>query len=85
MSSTADGFKISEEDLKMRGPGDFFGSAQHGLPPLKIADIAGSTELMKEAQSCADEILAADPELNKAENKSLKMDIMRLFSKDIIG
>ena len=40
---------------------------------------------MKEAQSCADEILAADPELNKAENKSLKMDIMRLFSKDIIG
>lgn len=85
MSSSSDGFKISEEDLKMRGPGDFFGNAQHGLPPLKIADIAGSTEIMKEAQKCADEILAYDPELRRAENKALKMDVMRLFSKEIIG
>ena len=85
MSSTADGFRISEEDLKMRGPGDFFGSAQHGLPPLKIADIATSTELMHEAQSCADKLLSEDPELSDPQNKALKMDVMRLFSKDIIG
>ncbi len=85
MSSTTDGFKISEEDLKMRGPGDFFGSAQHGLPPLKIADIATSTELMHEAQSCADKLLSEDPELSDPQNKALKMDVMRLFSKDIIG
>ena len=52
MSSTADGFKISEEDLKMRGPGDFFGSAQHGLPLLKIADIACNMELMTKAGLC---------------------------------
>ena len=85
MSSTTDGFKISEEDLKMRGPGDFFGSAQHGLPPLKIADIACNMELMNKAQNCARELLADDPLLEKPQNKALKMDVMRLFSKDIIG
>ncbi len=85
MSSTADGFKISEEDLKMRGPGDFFGSAQHGLPPLKIADIACNMELMTKAQNCARELLSADPELKRPENAALKMDVMRLFNKDIIG
>ena len=85
MSSTADGFKISEEDLKMRGPGDFFGSAQHGLPPLKIADIACNMELMTKAQNCARELLSADAELKRPENAALKMDVMRLFNKDIIG
>ncbi|MBQ6180819.1 MAG: ATP-dependent DNA helicase RecG [Ruminococcus sp.] len=85
MSSTTDGFRISEEDLKMRGPGDFFGSAQHGLPPLKIADIACNMELMNKAQNCAWELLAADPELKDPRNLPLKMDVMRLFNKDIIG
>ena len=85
MSSTTDGFKISEEDLKMRGPGDFFGNAQHGLPPLKIADIACNMELMKQAQDCAGEILSDDPLLEKPQNRPLKMDVMRLFSRDIIG
>ena len=85
MSSTSDGFKISEEDLKMRGPGDFFGSAQHGLPPLKIADIACSMELMNRAQTCARELLAADPELELPENHTLKMDMLRLFERDIVG
>ena len=85
MSSTTDGFKISEEDLKMRGPGDFFGSAQHGLPPLKIADIACNMELMNQAKDCAAEILSSDPELTAPENRTLRMDIMRLFNRDIIG
>ena len=85
MSSTSDGFKISEEDLKMRGPGDFFGNAQHGLPPLKIADIACNMELMNRAQNCARELLADDPMLEKPQNRALKMDVMRLFSRDIIG
>ncbi|MCQ2460425.1 MAG: ATP-dependent DNA helicase RecG [Ruminococcus sp.] len=85
MSSTSDGFKISEEDLKMRGPGDFFGSAQHGLPTLKIADIACDMELMNEAQNCAREILEADPMLEKKEHRTLKLDVMRLFEKEIIG
>jgi len=85
MSSTTDGFKISEEDLKMRGPGDFFGSAQHGLPPLKIADIACNMELMNMAQNCARELLSADPTLSKPEHRALKMDVLRLFEKDITG
>lgn len=85
MSSTTDGFKISEEDLKMRGPGDFFGNAQHGLPPLKIADIACNMELMNKAQTCAKELLEADPTLSKPQNRALKMDIMRLFNREIIG
>jgi len=85
MSSTTDGFRISEEDLKMRGPGDFFGNAQHGLPPLKIADIACNMELMTQAQNCAREILAADPTLNSPQNRTLKMDTMRLFNREIVG
>ncbi len=85
MSSTADGFKISEEDLKMRGPGDFFGNAQHGLPPLKIADIACNMELMSKAQNCARELLENDPHLEKPQNRALKMDVLRLFNKDIVG
>lgn len=85
MSSTTDGFKISEEDLKMRGPGDFFGSAQHGLPPLKIADIACNMELMSMAQECAHQLLADDPQLSKPQNRTLKMDTMRLFNKEIVG
>ena len=85
MSSTTDGFRISEEDLKMRGPGDFFGNAQHGLPPLKIADIACNMELMNRAQNCARELLEDDPLLEKPQNRALKMDVIRLFSKDIIG
>lgn len=85
ISSTTDGFKISEEDLKLRGPGDFFGNAQHGLPPLKIADIACNMELMSQAQSCAAEILADDPQLAKPQHRSLRMDTLRLFNKDIIG
>lgn len=85
MSSTADGFRISEEDLKMRGPGDFFGSAQHGLPPLKIADIACNMELMRKAQECAKRLLEEDPDLSRREHSALKMDVLRLFNKDIIG
>ena len=77
--------KISEEDLKLRGPGDFFGSAQHGLPPLKIADIACNSELMSMAQECAAELLSDDPNLDKPNHRALKMDTMRLFNKDIIG
>ncbi len=85
MSSTTDGFKIAEEDLRMRGPGDFFGSAQHGLPPLKIADVACSMELSGMAQECASRILADDPDLSKPQHRSLRMETMKLFNKDITG
>ncbi len=63
MTKTADGFKIAEEDLRLRGPGDFFGERQHGLPGLKIADIGCDTQLLKEAQQAAEELLDRDPDL----------------------
>lgn len=85
ISSTTDGFKISEEDLKMRGPGDFFGNAQHGLPPLKIADAFCSMELSAMTRECAENLLADDPMLDKPEHHALKMDALKMFSKDITG
>ena len=63
MVKTSDGFKIAEEDLRLRGPGDFFGQRQHGLPGLRIADIGCDTQLLKEAQQAAEALLAEDPDL----------------------
>ncbi|MDE6501727.1 MAG: ATP-dependent DNA helicase RecG [Ruminococcus sp.] len=85
ISSTNDGFEISEEDLKLRGPGDFFGNAQHGLPPMKITNLLCNVELMESAKQCAEEILNDDPTLSKPYNSSLRMEVIRLFDKDIIG
>lgn len=85
MSSTTNGFEISEADLKLRGPGDFFGNAQHGLPPMKIADLSCNVELMNAARQCAEEILSDDPILEKSCNSALKMEVIRLFDRDIIG
>ena len=62
-ASASDGFKIAEEDLRLRGPGDFFGQRQHGLPGLKIADIGCDTQLLREAQEAAENLLRQDPEL----------------------
>ena len=63
MTKTTDGFKIAEEDLRLRGPGDFFGQRQHGLPGLKIADIGCDTQLLQEARQAAEALLEEDPEL----------------------
>ena len=79
MEKTNDGFKISEEDLKLRGPGDFFGSRQHGLPEMHIADLGTDTRVLKEAQDAANEVLSIDPELNDLDNKYLKKRIYQLF------
>lgn len=85
MSSTTDGFKISEEDLKLRGPGDFFGNRQHGLPPLKMAELAGNMELVNDTRKIAERILREDPKLERAENRGLHTDMLRLFEKDVVG
>ncbi len=61
----SDGFRISEEDLKLRGPGDFFGSRQHGLPTMHIADLSASLDVLKEAQEEASRVLALDPTLER--------------------
>ncbi|MCL2046471.1 MAG: ATP-dependent DNA helicase RecG [Oscillospiraceae bacterium] len=79
MQETNDGFKIAEEDLKMRGPGDFFGSRQHGLPELRIANLASDMLVLSQAQEAAKEILDDDPNLEKSENRFLANEITRLF------
>ena len=65
MTKTTDGFKIAEEDLRLRGPGDFFGERQHGLPAMKVADLSCDMALLKEAQTAAEELLRRDPLLEK--------------------
>ena len=80
MTKTSDGFEISEYDLKMRGAGDFFGSRQHGLPDLKIADIAADRELLADCQRAAKELLEASPDLS--EYPALKAEVEALFSRN---
>ena len=79
MCSTDDGFKIADEDLRLRGPGDFFGSRQHGLPQLRIANMADDIEVLRQAQACAKELLAKDPELSAAEHRGLRAEVRQLF------
>ncbi len=83
MSSTTDGFKIADEDLKMRGPGDFFGARQHGLPEMKIAMLT-DTALLNEANRFAREIIINDPEFKLDENKHLAEAINELFSSEYV-
>ena len=79
MCSTNDGFRISEEDLRLRGPGDFFGSRQHGLPEMHIARLGGGMDVLKAAQDAAHELLEDDPELRRPENAALAGRVRALF------
>ena len=81
MCKTTDGFKISEEDLKLRGPGDFFGYRQHGLPEMKIANLASDINVLVKAQEAAKETLDSDPEFVLPEHKRLCEQIERIFER----
>ena len=79
METTTDGFKIADEDLKLRGPGEFFGSRQHGLPEMKIADMLEDRSTLEETQRAAKEIMARDPELTDPMHAALRARIHELF------
>ena len=79
MKNNSNGFKIADEDLNARGPGDFFGERQHGLPALKIADMLEDMDTLRLAQQCAVEILEKDNNLDLPENKSLCENINKMF------
>ena len=81
MCATGDGFRIADEDLKLRGPGDFFGNRQHGLPQLKVADLLEDMPLLQRAQTTANVILAADPDLASPHNAPLNEAVARLWSR----
>ncbi len=80
MCETTDGYKIADVDLKLRGPGNFFGKEQHGLPPMKVADLADDADVLGEVEALADEILAEDPLLALPENKGLRESVDELFA-----
>ena len=77
---TTDGFKVADEDLRLRGPGDFFGERQHGLPKLKIADMLNDMQVLGEAQACARGLLERDPALRDPALRGLKAEMRRLFA-----
>ena len=80
LEGTNDGFKISEEDLRLRGPGDFFGARQHGLPEMHIASLCTDMRILRDAQDAANALLQTDPELKAPENARLKAQVDRLFA-----
>ena len=81
MQETNDGFKISEKDLEIRGPGEFFGTKQHGIPELKVANIFKHMKILKLAQNEAKEILLKD--INLKNNIELKRYIVDKFEKSL--
>ena len=82
MCRTNDGFEIADMDLKLRGPGDFFGSRQHGLPQLSIADFS-DTETLAQSQEAAEYLLRLSPDLSHDSTRALRAEVRRLF--DVTG
>lgn len=78
ISKTSDGFKIAEEDLKLRGPGDFFGTHQHGLPAFKLADLTRDMQLLQTAQQMSKSIIESDPQLKRADHRIMRELTQRL-------
>ncbi|MDI6604663.1 MAG: ATP-dependent DNA helicase RecG [Thermoanaerobacteraceae bacterium] len=83
MTQTNDGFKIAEKDLELRGPGEFFGIRQHGLPELKIANLFEDIDILKKAQRCAEDIISRDPDLR--ENSFIREELVNKFKDKLDG
>ena len=78
-AKSTDGFALAELDFQIRGPGDLFGSAQHGLPPLRIADLARDREVLDEARREAQLLVAADPGLKHADHARLRQQVLARY------
>ncbi len=83
MEASSDGFYIAEEDLKLRGPGEIFGTRQHGLPDMRLADMAKHMNVLNDARDEAKAILEDDPKLQKPQNQPLKHRVVKLMGKDM--
>lgn len=80
MTKTNDGFLIASKDLELRGPGEVFGTRQHGLPEMKIGDVARDRSLLDEAVAAAGKLLSADPSLSLPENALIKKSVAEMFT-----
>ncbi len=85
MCATTDGFKIADEDLKLRGPGDFLGNRQHGLPLFKIADLTTDMDVLREAGKAAEVVLKSDFVLEKEEHKALRLELGNMFRNNTVN
>lgn len=85
LCETTDGFKIADADLKLRGPGDFFGTRQHGLPALRISDLLRDTKMLETVQAEAQRLLRADPALESPEYAALHRQLEKMFAAANIG
>ena len=83
LADTRDGFRIAEEDLRLRGPGELLGTRQHGLPEFKVADLAADIGLLAEARDDAAEIVRRDPRLTRREHAPLRNELLRRFRDSI--
>jgi len=84
MAQTTDGFLIAEEDLKLRGPGDFYGTRQSGLQPLPFVDVVRDVPVLKEAREEAFALLEDDPKLLRPEHAALKAVVKSKY-KNVLG
>ncbi len=84
MEETGDGFVISEKDLELRGPGEFFGLKQHGVPGLRIADLSKHKNILMDVHKEASALLDADPQLSAPEHENLRNRVEKLFSQQLI-
>jgi ATP-dependent DNA helicase RecG len=75
-AKTTDGFELAEMDFELRGPGDLFGTQQHGLPPLRIADLRRDRAILEEARGEAKQLFAADPGLKSADHTRLRRQML---------
>jgi len=79
LEQTSDGFRIAETDLRLRGPGEFFGTRQHGLPELRIADLIEDYELLRLARRDAFAIVESDPDLAEPQHLALRGELLNAF------
>jgi ATP-dependent DNA helicase RecG len=75
-AATADGFQLAEMDFQLRGPGDLFGTDQHGLPPLRVADLRRDRAALEEARAAAQKLFASDPGLKRSEHSLLRRQML---------
>ena len=83
MCQTTDGFEIAEQDLELRGPGEIFGTRQHGLPELHISDLVRHSDVLEKAKDAAKSVIDTDPALTLPENRELKRRVEKMFGEDV--